>query len=63
MKRKLEDKLTKAVDGDGRATAESLINKQYMELLEDISELIVKAVTRNPEKPWAELGIDKSSIK
>ena len=63
MKRKLEDKLTKAVDGDGRSTAESLINKQYMELLEDISELIVKAVTRNPENPWAELGIDKSSMK
>ena len=63
MKRKLEDKLTKAVDGDGRGAAESLINKQYMELLEDISELIVKAVTRNPENPWSELGIDKSSMK
>lgn len=63
MRRRLEKKLTSIVDGNGRAAAESLINTQFRELLADISELLAKAVRRNPENPWAELGIDKSSAR
>lgn len=62
-RRRLEGKLTSIVDGNGRESAESLINTQFRELLADIAELIAKAVRRNPENPWAELGIDKSSGK
>lgn len=61
--RRLERKLTTIVDGDGRASAESLINTQFRELITDVAELIAKAVRRNPENPWAELGIDKSSAR
>ena len=61
--RRLERKLTTIVDGNGRAAAESIINTQFRELLTDIAELIAKAVRRNPENPWAELGIDKSSAR
>lgn len=61
-KRKLETKITTIVDGNGRAMAESIIDTQFRELLEDISELITKAVRRNPENPLAELGIDKESM-
>lgn len=61
--RRLERKLTTIVDGNGRAAAESLINTQFRELLTDVAELIAKAVRRNPENPWAELGIDHSSAK
>ena len=61
--RRLERKLTEIVDGNGRATAESLINTQFRELLTDISEIVAKAVRRNPENPWVELGIDKSSAR
>lgn len=62
-KRRLERKLTTIVDGNGRATAESLINTQFRELLEDISEVISRAVQRNPDNPYAVLGVDKSSMR
>lgn len=61
--RKLESKLTATVDGDGRSKAESLINEQFRELLTDVSELIAKAVRKNPENPFAELGLDRASSK
>ncbi len=61
--RKLESKLTATVDGEGRSKAESLINEQFRELLTDISELIAKAVRKNPENPFAELGLDRASSK
>ena len=54
--RKLESKLTATVDGEGRSKAESLINEQFRELLTDVSEIIAKAVRKNPENPFAELG-------
>ena len=62
-KRRLERKLTTIVDGNGRATAESLINTQFRELLEDISEVVSRAVRRNPDNPYAVLGVDKSSMR
>ena len=61
--RKLESKLTATVDGEGRSKAESLINEQFRELLTDVSELIAKAVRKNPENPFAELGLDRASSK
>ena len=61
--RKLESKLTATVDGEGRSKAESLINEQFTELLTDVSELIAKAVRKNPENPFAELGLDRASSK
>lgn len=61
--RKLESKLTVTVDGEGRSKAESLINEQFRELLTDVSELIAKAVRKNPENPFAELGLDRASSK
>ena len=61
--RKLESKLTATVDGEGRSKAESLINEQFRELLTDVSEIIAKAVRKNPENPFAELGLDRASSK
>lgn len=61
--RKLESKLTATVDGEGRSKAESLINEQFRELLTDVSELIAKAVRKNPENPFSELGLDRASSK
>lgn len=61
--RKFESKLTSTVDGEGRSKAESLINEQFRELLTDVSELIAKAVRKNPENPFAELGLDRASSK
>lgn len=61
--RKLESKLTATVDGEGRSKAESLINEQFRELLTDVSEIIAKAVRKNTENPFAELGLDRASSK
>lgn len=61
--RKLESKLTATVDGEGRSKAESLINEQFRELLTDVSEIIAKSVRKNPENPFAELGLDRTSSK
>lgn len=61
--RKLESKLTATVDGEGRSKAESLINEQFRELLTDVSEIIAKAVRKNPENPFAELGLDRAASK
>lgn len=61
--RKFESKLTATVDGEGRSKAESLINEQFRELLTDVSEIIAKAVRKNPENPFAELGLDRASSK
>lgn len=61
--RRLERKLTTIVDGNGRAAAESLIDTQFRELITDITEIVAKAVRRNPDNPWAELGIDKESAR
>lgn len=61
--RRLERKLTTIVDGNGRAAAESLIDTQFRELITDLAEIVAKAVRRNPENPWAELGIDKESAR
>lgn len=61
--RKFESKLTATVDSEGRSKAESLINEQFRELLTDVSELIAKAVRKNPENPFAELGLDRVSSK
>ena len=62
-KRKLENKLTKIVDGTGRETAENLINEEVRRLIEDVVEILVRAVRRNPENPMAELSLDVSSSK
>lgn len=59
--RKGERKLTRIVDGDGRQTAENLMNTQLSELLDDLAEVIGDAVRRNPDNPNVALTIDKRS--
>jgi len=61
--RRLEKKLTRIVDGEGRVSAESVIDTQMRELIEDVAELLAKAVKRNPDNPLAGLQIDGESQK
>lgn len=44
-KRRLEDKLTRLVDGEGRSMAESLISEELRNVAQDLSELISKAIS------------------
>lgn len=62
-KRRLENKLTRIVDGEGRASAESVIDTQMRELIEDVAEILAKAIKRNPDNPLAGLQIDAESQK
>lgn len=60
---KLDRQLTSIVDGKGRESAENLINTELRNVIDDIAEIIAKAVRKNPENPMAELGLDKASVK
>lgn len=62
-KRKLENKITKIVDGNGRESAENLISKQLRNVIQDFVDVIVQATKRNPDNPYAEMGIDAESVK
>ena len=60
---KLDRQLTSIVDGKGRESAENLINTELRNVIDDIAEIIAKAVRKNPENPMAELGLDKASVR
>lgn len=60
---KLDRQLTSIVDGKGRESAENLVNTELRNVIDDIAEIIAKAVRKNPENPMAELGLDKASVR